>query len=188
MTGVEQRVTSAYHPQANGLCGRQNRTIKDSLVKVLNGKPTEWSYIIEGVLFAHRVSKHSSTKYSPFYLMYNREPILPIDIQYHPNLTDNGDDNDPFNTETFETIISTTLSLRKGAHENAGANILKAQEKQQRDYNRRHVLPASIKAKDKVWLKNQKRLDRKGGKCSYKWLGPYVIGEVSKKGVCAETD
>ena len=74
---------------------------------------------------------------------------------------DNGDDKDAFDTKTFETILSTTLSLIKGAHENAGANILKAQEKQQRDYNRRHVLPASIKAKDKVWLKNQKRLDRK---------------------------
>ena len=34
MTGVEQRVTSAYHPQANGLVERQNRTIKDSLIKV----------------------------------------------------------------------------------------------------------------------------------------------------------
>ena len=35
LTGTDQRVTSAYHPQSNGLCERQNRTIKDSLVKVL---------------------------------------------------------------------------------------------------------------------------------------------------------
>ena len=34
LTGVEQRVTSAYHPQANGLVERQNRTIKNTLVKV----------------------------------------------------------------------------------------------------------------------------------------------------------
>ena len=58
--------------------------------------------------------------------MYNREPILSIHIQYHLNLTDNGDDNeDPFDTEIFETILSATLSLRKGTHENAGTNILK---------------------------------------------------------------
>ena len=65
MTGTEQRVTSAYHPQANGLCERHNRTIKEALVKVLNDDPAEWPNIIDGVLFAHRVSRHSSTKYSP---------------------------------------------------------------------------------------------------------------------------
>ena len=74
MIGVEQKVTSAYHPQANGLCERQNRTIKDALVKILDGQSAEWPY---------RVSKHYSTIFSPFYLMYNREPILPIDVKYN---------------------------------------------------------------------------------------------------------
>ena len=64
MKGTEQRITSAYHPQSNGLCERQTRTIKDSLVKVLEEKPKEWPNIIDGILFAHRVSIHYSTKYS----------------------------------------------------------------------------------------------------------------------------
>ena len=38
MAGTEQGITSAYHPQSNGLYKRQNRTIKDSLVKVLEKK------------------------------------------------------------------------------------------------------------------------------------------------------
>ena len=52
MIGSEHRITSVYHPQSNGLCGRQNRTIKDSLVKVLDGNPCDWPNVIEGVLFA----------------------------------------------------------------------------------------------------------------------------------------
>ena len=76
MTGAEQRVTSAYRPQSNGLVVRQNRTIKTALVKVLDENPDQWSYIIEGVLFAHRVSRHNSTKYSPFHMMYNLNIFL----------------------------------------------------------------------------------------------------------------
>ena len=56
LTGVEQRVTSAYHPQANGLAERQNRTIKNSLVKVLEDSPEMWLQVTEGIIFAHRVS------------------------------------------------------------------------------------------------------------------------------------
>ena len=47
MTGTEQRITSAYHPQSNGLCELQNHTIKDSLVKVQEEKPREWPNIID---------------------------------------------------------------------------------------------------------------------------------------------
>ena len=83
MTGTEQRVKSAYHPQSNGLCERQNRTIKDSLVKILKENPKEWPNVIQGVLFGHKVSVHYSTKFSQFFLTYNRQPTLPIDIKYN---------------------------------------------------------------------------------------------------------
>ena len=41
MIGAEQRTTSACHPQSNRLFQLQNSTIRDSLVKVLYGKPCD---------------------------------------------------------------------------------------------------------------------------------------------------
>ena len=55
MTGTEQRITSVYHPQSNGLCKRQNRTVKNSLVNIIEEKAKEWPNIIDGILFSHRV-------------------------------------------------------------------------------------------------------------------------------------
>ena len=66
-TGVKQRITSAYHPQSNGLVKRQNRTTKNALVKALDTHPEDSTHINEGVFLTHRVSRNLSTKISPFF-------------------------------------------------------------------------------------------------------------------------
>ena len=88
VAGVQQRATSACHPQSNGLVERINRTINNSLVKVLLENPSKWSYIIERMLFVHLVSKYSSTKYSPFKLLYNQEEVLSIDLKHKLSSTE----------------------------------------------------------------------------------------------------
>ncbi|XP_065667732.1 uncharacterized protein LOC136088021 [Hydra vulgaris] len=155
MTGTEHRVTSAYQPQSNGLCERQNRTIKEALVKVLDEKAVEWPYIIEGILFAHRVSKHTSTKYSPFFLLYNREPTLPVDVKYR--MVDiKKHDIESFDRETFDAVLTSFISLREKVYHTAFKNIQTAQNKQQKDYNKRYQAPHLIGINDKVLLKIKK--------------------------------
>ena len=76
-------------------------------MKVSEDNPSKWPYIIEGILFTHRVSCHASTKYSRFKLMYNRDPLLPIDVKH--NLLPCGEGQDPFDKETFDAVLSTAL-------------------------------------------------------------------------------
>ena len=180
MTGVEQRITSAYHPQANGLVERQNRTIKNALVKVLSDHQ-EWPSILEGVLFAHRVTKHNSTKYSPFFMLYNRDPVLPIDLKYKESAL-GGDEE--FDMDMFQEVLKAAKTLRNSIHEKASVNIKNAQARQKRDYDRRHSSGENqVRIDDKVLLWNDRRQDRKGGKLSNRWLGPYVVKNVNAKGV-----
>ena len=149
MIGTEQRITSVYHAQSNGFCKRQNRTIKDSLVKVLDGNPCDWPDVIEGVLLAHRGSKYTSTKFSPFFLMYNREPNLPIDVKFSLVGIEGNESEHPFDKESFDAVLTIAISMRANIHQTAGENICSAQEKQRRDYNRRHQVPNKIKVDQK---------------------------------------
>lgn len=186
MCGVEQRITSAYHPQANGLVERQNRTIKTALVKVLDGHPEEWPYVIDGVLFAHRVSRHSSTKYSPFYLVYNREPVLPIELKFP--LAKEGDCNDAFDTPMFDAVFEQLLEIRKAVHMKVTGNIDEAQRRQKLSHDRRHNGKVTFGAGMKVLLKNLRRSDRKGGKFSHAWNGPFTILQVFENGTLRLAD
>lgn len=71
----------SYHPQANGLVERNNRTIQSSLLKVLGGLKGQWPQSLPGVVFAFNTSKNKSTAFSAFYLMYGHTAVLPVEVQ-----------------------------------------------------------------------------------------------------------
>ena len=81
-TKTEHRISSAYHPQTNGLVERFNQTLQRSLVKLVNDNQTDWDEKIDEVLFAYRVAPHKSTKVSPFELMYCRYVHICITYMY----------------------------------------------------------------------------------------------------------
>ena len=87
------------------------------------------AYHIEGVLFTHRVSKHASTKYSPFKLLYNRDPILPIDVKHNLLNAGNRDSDEPFDMEMFDSVLASAITIQEEIHEKAPENIEKSAEK-----------------------------------------------------------
>ena len=187
LTGVEQRVTSAYHTQANRLVERQNRTIKNVLVKVLEDNHEMWPHIIEGILFAHRVSLHSSTKYSPFMMLYNREPVLPIDVKHNVNREKEGEidheNQEAFDLEYFDAAFKSATKIITSIKDDAVENIKAAQKNQKRDYDSRHMSNLEIGVDDIALMKNNNRIHRKDGKLLQKWLGPYTVTKISEKRV-----
>lgn len=66
---------TAYNPQANGLDERFNE-----MLPVIDDNASEWDRFLESVLFAYHTSKQASTKFSPFVLLYGRDPILPVEL------------------------------------------------------------------------------------------------------------
>ena len=80
LTGFKHKITSAYHPQSNGLDERLNQTLKSKLQQLVNEHMDDWDELIDNILFAYRSSRQDSTKCTPFLLMYGREARLPIQL------------------------------------------------------------------------------------------------------------
>ena len=76
--GICHKVTSPYHPEANGLCERINGTIKSMLRKLGDDNPNSWDRLLQFVLFAYREVPQETTGFSPFALVYGREARGPV--------------------------------------------------------------------------------------------------------------
>ena len=72
--------TTAYHPQTDGLVERFNSSLCDGLSMYVSTHQKDWDKHLPLFLFAHRVAPNATTGESPFYLLYGREPRLPLDV------------------------------------------------------------------------------------------------------------
>uniref|UniRef100_A0A3Q3L9J3 Integrase catalytic domain-containing protein n=1 Tax=Mastacembelus armatus TaxID=205130 RepID=A0A3Q3L9J3_9TELE len=77
---IERSVTVAYHPQTNSLDEITNHNIKRALTKLVNEKQNTWDVYLDATLFSLRSKVHTTTKYSPFLLMYGREVVFPSKV------------------------------------------------------------------------------------------------------------
>jgi transposase InsO family protein len=68
--------TAPYNPKCDGLTERANKTLCQMLAAYSNANQTNWDLYFPLVLFAYRTSEQSTTKESPFALLYSREPRL----------------------------------------------------------------------------------------------------------------
>ena len=81
MCGTDHRISSAYHPQSNGLDERMNQTLMRAMVKFVNDNHDDWDVHLKSILFTYRTSKNDSTKFTLFELMFGRAPVLPIEME-----------------------------------------------------------------------------------------------------------
>uniref|UniRef100_A0A3B1IDK1 Gypsy retrotransposon integrase-like protein 1 n=1 Tax=Astyanax mexicanus TaxID=7994 RepID=A0A3B1IDK1_ASTMX len=80
MLQIERSVTAAYHPQTNGLDEKTNDNIKRALKKLVNEKQNDWDIYLDATLFSLRSKVHTTTKHTPFLLMYGREAVFPSEL------------------------------------------------------------------------------------------------------------
>ncbi|GAA5816887.1 hypothetical protein MFLAVUS_010422 [Mucor flavus] len=51
------------------------------LTKYCKGDIHSWEDYVDSALFSCRIRKHATTGYSPFFLVYGQDPVLPGDVR-----------------------------------------------------------------------------------------------------------
>jgi IS30 family transposase len=67
---IKHNLATPYHPQSNGLDERFNQTLQRMLVKFCNSDKTNWDEYLNTCVFAYNTSRHESSLYSPFEVMF----------------------------------------------------------------------------------------------------------------------
>ena len=80
LLGIHGITCTPYHPQNNGCCERLHGTLKAMLRKTIQSQPKSWHRYLPALLFACRELPNESTHYSPFELLFGRQPRGPISI------------------------------------------------------------------------------------------------------------
>ena len=125
LTGIKQTKTTPYHPMGNGLSERFNRTLLSMVGTLTSKKKKAWPKYLPDLVMAYNSATHDSTGYSPYFMMFGRQPRLPVDIAMGITLEDDTDDFIKNQQEIFRT-----------AYDIASRKIREAGQKQKKYYDK----------------------------------------------------
>jgi hypothetical protein len=166
--GVQQLLTSAWHPAGNACVERVHRTLHKSLSHYINSSGSNWSTLLNFFVLSYNGTPHSATGYSPFYLMYGREVVLPTSQQLRVKL-----DPDLKHTDAAARLENLQKSLQL-AYKIVGRNQQKAYERNKRYYDRNATV-RHFEEGDVVYLHNPRGTGTLSRKFRMIWTGPYRI-------------
>ena len=106
LAGINRSNTTPYHPMGNGLSEHFNRTLLSMIGTLTNEKKKAWPKYLADLALAYNSSTHESTDHSPYFMMFGREPRLPIDVAMGITLDNDADDFVKSQQEIFHTAYN----------------------------------------------------------------------------------
>lgn len=175
--GVKHKLSTAYHPQTNGLVERFNRTLCEALAKFANENKDDWDLYISSVLFAYRTRKHNTTRHEPFYLMYGRDVVLPIEFSITTPQAELHE------TDLQEDLIKRVHMITGKMIEDrlVTQDVIHASQEKQKKWHDKDLHAVKFKIGDLVLLYKSQLKGKQ--KLQERWSGPYYVHEVLDNGV-----
>jgi hypothetical protein len=159
LLGIKSALSTAYHPQTDGVTERTNQEIEAYLSIYCASHPEDWPAALHTLEFTHNNRRHAERLNTPFELMFGESPIaIPLSFE---------------NTK-YPTMEDRMKTLQRNREEALAAHELA----RSRMADRRKSKFIAFKKGDQVWLdsRNLKTIYHK--KMKPKREGPFTITDV----------
>jgi hypothetical protein len=165
LLGINSNLTTAYHPQANGMTERMNAEVVKYLRLFCDARQDDWARLLPMAEFVINSREVAALHNTPFEVQYG----------YRPNFTV------PAGRAPLFLSIDQRLEHLREARKEAEAAMRLAKERLQRDNEIRARRLHNFAPGDKVWLDAKDiRVHQKSRKLGPKRLGPFTV--VKKHG------
>ncbi|XP_057725573.1 uncharacterized protein LOC130941176 [Arachis stenosperma] len=170
---IKQHFSSVEHPQSNGLAEAANKVVLQALRKKLDDAKGLWAELVPEILWGYNTSPHSTTKETPFRLVYGSEAMIPVEVSQSSFRTQ---------AEDHEHARRAELDLVEEVRTIAAVRHKALQQRLGKRHSKR-VKPRSFNVGDLVLRKTEEaRKPPTHGKLAAAWEGPYRIHQVLGKG------
>jgi transposase InsO family protein len=165
------------HPMTNGQVERANGMIlqglKPRIYNDLNKFGKRWIKELPSVVWSLRTTPSRATGFSPFFLVYGAEAVLPTDLEYGSPRTKANDDR------SNQTSREDSLDQLEEARDVALLHSAQYQQSLRR-YHARRIRPRGFQVGDLVLRLRQDARGRH--KLTPPWEGPFIIAKILKPG------
>ncbi|KAJ8261131.1 hypothetical protein COCON_G00168540 [Conger conger] len=144
---VAQRVSPLEPSRLNGLCDRSGGLLREALWRAVAEKQAEWDDYLDPILFFFRTSVNPNTKFTPYYLIFSREAVLPG--QREPDLLTHqqGQEVTPVQEESVTSIMASMQEQQTAVRQLVIANMSSAYKQGKKEAKQRGMSMPTVTLK-----------------------------------------
>ncbi|KAI5087043.1 hypothetical protein C0J45_24413, partial [Silurus meridionalis] len=144
LIGTQKIRTTPYHPRGNPV-ERFNRTLLNMLGTLENQKKSHWRDFVKPLVHAYNCTKNETTGFTPYELMFGRQPRLPVDLAFGL----------PVNHQpgSHSQYVRNLKSQLEDSYKVATENAKKTASRNKARFDK-HVVDSTLKEGDRVLVRN----------------------------------
>ena len=152
LCNIKRLCTTPYHPHCNGQVERMNRSIIEMLKTLEETEKKSWKDHLQKLVYAYNCTKHSTTGYTPYFLLFGRKPRLPIDLILEPT--------NKATQQTYSKFVDDWRNQMNQVYKIASTSSSCRKRKDIARHDSKGPLTAVLEKGDRVLIRN---LSKRGG-------------------------